>query len=103
MDKTFDTLVKKTMTFNTYEDPQWSGWEYVPITITNKVILCDIVNHDTDIEFICLQYCPKTVVFKIAVDCNVWEVSKEAFTDILQKVYNTLNTAQGEEYDHQPN
>lgn len=82
------TLIESVMTYNTYPDqnPAWEGWEYIPKTEHDIQMFAKATGFKfyEEVEEGCLQYCPSTNRYVVAVDGFVEEISQKEFKKILQ-------------------
>lgn len=81
-------LIEKVMTWNTYPDqnPEWSGFEYVPKKKKDIKALAKIVGMEDPcwVESACLQIDGDR--YNVCVDCNVWQVTEKEFMSFLEKL-----------------
>ena len=81
------SLIESVMTYNTYpnQTPAWEGWEYIPDTAADVQALAKAAGFSSHewAEEACLQYCPTTNHYVVAVDGFVEELGEDEFTKIL--------------------
>lgn len=81
-------LVEQVMTWNVYPDqkPVWAGWEYIPKTEQEiqKFVKVSGFPFYEDVEDACLQFCPESNRYVIAVDGFVEDITKKKFVRILK-------------------
>lgn len=87
-------LIETVMTYNCYPDqsPPWEGWEYIPKTENELEAMGKATGYRTynDIDDGCLQYCPLTNRYVVAVDGFVEDVPKKEFNRILKVLAEEL-------------
>lgn len=81
-------LIESVMTYNYYpsQTPAWEGWEYIPKTEADVQALAKATGFRfyEEVEEGCLQYCPTTKRYVVAIDGFVGEVSQKEFKKILE-------------------
>lgn len=81
-------LIESVMTYNYYpnQTPAWEGWEYIPKTEADVQALAKAAGFSSHewAEEACLQYCPATNHYVVAVDGFVEELGSDEFKKILE-------------------